>query len=77
MTLTPEDVLQTLAAVAPLTTPHKDGWRAEHLLPLCKNQECGAAFTDLIASLVAGDVTDDTCDLLSSATLVELLKKTD
>ncbi len=34
------------------------------------------AFADLIASLVAGDVTDDTCDLLSSPTLVVLLKKT-
>ncbi len=35
-------------------------------------------FTDLIAAqLVAGDVTDNTCDLLSSATLVILLKKTE
>jgi len=72
-----EEVLLHLAAVAPLTTPHKDGWRAEHLLPLCKDQDCGAAFTDLIAALVAGDVTDATCDLLSSATLVVLLKKSD
>jgi hypothetical protein len=76
VTLTPEEVLLNLAVVAPLTIPHKDGWRAEHLLPLCKDQECGAAFTDLIASMVAGDVTDDTCDLLSSTTLLVLLKKT-
>ena len=77
VTLTPEQVLKNLADVAPLTTPHRDGWRAEHLLPLCKDQDCGAAFTDLLGALVAGDVTDDTCDLLSSATLVVLLKKTD
>jgi hypothetical protein len=77
VTLTPEEVLLNLAVVAPLTNPHKDGWRAEHLLPLCNDKECGAAFTDLIASLVAGDVTDETCDLLSLATLVVLLKKTD
>jgi hypothetical protein len=63
--------------MVPLTTPHKDGWRAEQLLPICKDQERGDAFTDLIATLVAGDVTDDTCDLMSSATLVVLLKKTD
>ena len=44
---------------------------------MCKDADCGAAFTDVIAALVAGDVTDDTCDLLSSATLVVLLKKTE
>jgi hypothetical protein len=66
-----------LAEVAPLTTLHKDGWRAEHLLTLCKDLDCGAAFTDLIATLVAGDVTDNTCDLLSYATLVILLKQTE
>ena len=77
VTLKPEKVLLNLAVVAPLTTPHKDGWRAEHLLPLCKDKECGAAFTNLVASLVAGDVTDDTCDLLSSATLAVLFKKID
>ena len=44
---------------------------------MCKDADCGAAFTDVIAALAAGDVTDDTCDLLSSATLVVLLKKTE
>ena len=75
--LTSEDVLKCLSEVAPLTTPHKDGWRAEHLLALCKDQECGAAFTYLISALACGDVTDNTCDLLSSTTLVVLLKKTE
>ena len=54
VTITPEDVYKCLVEVAPLTTPHKDGWRAEHLLALCKDADCGAAFTDVIAALVAG-----------------------
>ena len=77
VTITLEDVHKCLAEVAPLTTPHKDGWRAEHLLALCKDADCGAAYTDVIAALVVGDATDDTCDLLSSTTLVILLKKTE
>ena len=35
--LTQDDVYKCLAEVAPLTTPHKDGWRAKHLLTLCKD----------------------------------------
>ena len=77
VTITPEEVLKNMAAVSPLTTPHKDGWRAEPFLPLCKDKECGASFTDLIAALVAGNVIDDTCDLSSSTILVVLLKKID
>ena len=57
--------------------PHKYGWCAEHLLALCKDADCGVALTDVIAVLAAGDVTDDTCYLLSSTTLVVLLNKTE
>ena len=77
VTITPDDVYKCLAEVAPITPPHKDGRRAEHLLALRKDVDCGAAFTDVIAALTDGDVTDDTCDLLYSATLVVLLKKTE
>jgi hypothetical protein len=77
VTATLEDVYKCLAEVAPLTTPHKDGWRAEHLLALCKDADCGETFTDVIAALTVGDVTDYNCDLLSYATLVVLLKKTE
>ena len=78
-TITTNDVLKCVAEVAPLATPHKDGWRAEHLLALGKDPDCAAAFTDIIGDLIAGDDTDATitCDLLSSATLVVLLKKTE
>jgi hypothetical protein len=47
------------------------------LLALCKDADCGAAFADVIAALTPRDVTDNTCDLLSFATLVVLLKKTE
>jgi len=77
VTITVEDVYKCLAEVAPLTTPHKYSWHAGHLLALCKDADCGAAFTDVIAALVAGDITDDTCDLLSSATNVVLMKKSE
>ena len=55
--------------------PHKDGWRAEHLIAFTAEQDCAAAITDFVGALAAEDVTDATCDLLSSARLVILLKK--
>jgi len=73
--ITSDMVRKCLESVAPLTTPHNDGWRAEDLLPLCADQDCMAALTDLIGALVAGNVTDATCDLLSTANPVVLLKK--
>jgi len=75
VTLTHEDVYKCIATVAPLTTPHKNGWRAEHMLALCKDQDSRVAFTNVVAALDAGNVTHDTYDLLSSATLVVLLKQ--
>ena len=75
--ITSDIVRKCLESVAPLTTPHRDGWRAEHPLPLCADQDCMAALTDPIGAPDSGDVSDATCDLLSSATLVVLLKKTD
>ena len=54
---------------------HKDGWRAEHLLAFCMDPDCAATFIEVITALDDGDVTDDTCDLMSFANLVVLLKK--
>ena len=76
LVITPKLVRKCMESVAPLTTPHRDEWRADHLLRLGADQDCMAALTDMVAALVAGDATDATCDLLSSATLVILLKKT-
>jgi hypothetical protein len=76
-TITPGMVKKCLEAVAQLTTPHKHGWRAEHLLALCADHDCEAAIIDLVWALAAGDIRDATCDLLFSPTLVVLLKKTE
>ncbi len=75
-TITPDMAKKCLEAVAPLTTPHKNSWRAEHLLAPCEDRACEAANTNLVGALAFRDVTDATCGLLSSATLVVLLKKT-
>ncbi len=53
ITITPDMVKTCLEAVAPLTTPHKDGWRAEHLLALCADPECASALTDLVGTLAS------------------------
>ena len=71
MEITSDMVRKCLESIAPLNTPHKDSWRADYLLSLIADQDCMSALTDL----AAGDVTDATCNLLSSATLVVLLKK--
>ena len=59
------------------TTHHTPQRRLARGTPtsLCKDADCGAAFRDVTSALDVGDVTDDTCYLLSSATLVVLLKK--
>jgi hypothetical protein len=77
VSITVQMVKDNLSAVAPLTTSHKDGWRAEHLIALPANKDCAAALIDLVGALASGDVTDDTCDLLSSATRIIILKKTE
>ena len=74
-TVTLDMVMKCLSSVAPLTTPTKDGLRVEHLLSPCADQDCAATFTDMVAVLAASDGTDNTSDLLSSTTLVVLLKK--
>ncbi len=75
--ITVQMVKDSLATATPLKTPHKDGWRAQYLLALTAHQDCATALTDVVGALASGDVTDATCDLLSSATLVILLKKTE
>ena len=66
-----------LEVAAPLTTPHRDGWRAEPLLALDADLMCAEALTNLVRALALQDVTDATCNLLSSATLAISLKKTE
>jgi hypothetical protein len=70
------DTLRTcLAAIPLLSSPHKDGWRVEHLTTLAAEPDCGQALASLMTTLVKGEVSNKITDLLSSATLVVLLKK--
>ena len=72
------DTLRTFIAMAPpLSTPHKDGWRVEYMVPLVANQSCGEALATLTTTRIRVDVSNKIADLLSSATLVILLKKDD
>ena len=64
-----------LAAAPPLSSPHKDGWRVEHLTSLVVDPACGEALTSLMTTLAKGDVFDKIAILVSYATLVILLKK--
>ncbi len=70
------DILRScLVASPPLSSPHKDGWRTKHLTQLTPDDACGEAIAALATSIIQGDVSDKISHLLSSATLVVLLKK--
>ncbi len=58
-----------------MSFPHKDGWRVEHLTQNAPDDACGEALAALATSIILGDVFDIVSHLLSSATLVVLLKK--
>jgi len=55
--------------------PHRDGWRTEHLSQLSPDESCSEALDAFATSIIQGDVSDKISHLLSSATLVVLLKK--
>ena len=52
-----------------------DGWRNEHFVEMAKNPECAAAMARMLTAVVTWDVPQKTADILSSATLIILLKK--
>jgi hypothetical protein len=64
-----------IAASPPLSSPHNDGWRVEHFIPLVVDPDCGEALATFMAVIVNGGVSQKIAYLLSSATLVILLKK--
>jgi len=59
----------------PLSSPHRDGWRNEHLVDLARDTECVTALARVLTTVVAGDVPKKTTDIMSSTTLIILLKK--
>ena len=70
------ELLRTVLATAPpLSSPHRDGWRNEHMSELAADPACGAALARVLTAVVTGDVPQKTADILSSATLIVLLKK--
>ncbi len=70
-----ETLRSCLAVAPPLSSPHKDGGRIEHLVPLAADPVCGEALAALMTVLIKGEVSNKIVDLLSSATLVVLPKK--
>ena len=70
------DTLRTcIATVPPLSTPRNDGWCVEHLISLVADQSCGEALATFTTIVIRRDVSNKITDLLSSETLVILLKK--
>ncbi len=70
------DTLRACSAAAPpLSSPHKDMWRVEHFIPLAADPDCGEALAAFTSVIGKGEVSQKIGDLLSSATLVILLKK--
>lgn len=59
----------------PLSTPHRDGWRNEHIAEMAKDPACAAAIARLLTAVITGDVPQKAADFLSSSTLIILLKK--
>ena len=70
------ELLRTgLAAAPPFSSPHRDGWRNEHLVDFARDPTCGSALTRVLTAVLASDVPQKTADILSSATLIVLLKR--
>ena len=68
-------LLECLDAAAPLSSPHRDGWRFEHLKALAQDDACAAQLTRIVNAIVRADVPGPIAAILSSATLTVLLKK--
>ena len=70
-----ETLRPCLVVAPPLSYPHKDGWRVEHLVPLAVGLACGENLAAFMTMMIKDEVSDKIADLLSSATLAVLLKK--
>ena len=73
-----ETLRKCIAGAPPLphSSPYKDGLRVEHLVSLTTDQSCGEALATLMTTIVKEKVSKKIANLLSSVTLVILLKKT-
>ena len=73
--ITVEILRNCMATAPPLSSPHRYGWRTEHLSQISPNDSCCEALAAFATSIIQGDVFDKISHLLSSATRVVLLKK--
>ncbi len=74
-TIERDKVRECIATAPSLTSPHKDGWRMEHLEALARDDAFAAALAIFISNIASRDVPPKTSDFFASATLVTLLKK--
>jgi hypothetical protein len=58
-----------------MSSPHKDGWRVEHLSSRAADPISAETLAYVMTTIVKGDVSEKIADLLSSATFVVLQKK--
>jgi hypothetical protein len=72
-----DKIRECIAAAPPLTSPHRDGWRMEHLEALSRDGAFASALAIFTSNIATGDVPTSTADYLASATLVALLKKSE
>jgi hypothetical protein len=70
-----DKVRECIAAAPPLTSPHMDGWRMEHLEALSRDEAFATTLATFISNIATGTVPSITADYLASATLIALLKK--
>ena len=61
-TITVDKVRVCIAAAPPLTSPHRDGWRMEHLEALSRDMGVATALATFISNIASGDVPTSTTD---------------
>jgi len=72
-----DKVRECIAAALPVTSPHRDGWRMEHLEALARDHAFAATLATFISNIATRNVPSVTADYLTSATIVALLKKSE
>ena len=55
-------VRECIADAPPLTSPHRDGWRMEHLGALSRDDALASALATLISNIASVDVPTTTAD---------------
>ena len=75
VTIPVDKLRECMAAAPPLTSPHMDGWRMEHMEALSRDDAFATALATYISNIATRDVHSTTADYPAFATLIALLKK--